>query len=169
MNKVFSSSEFFPHDIECIFDEATVIVGDKKFTVTVVQDYPTIVDLHDENETHRCIVSLNGKGQPIVSYRGYVYPVLLSNPKEQQYQSILRSVADTSSRPARILAPMPGLIKNVALHVGDAVKKGTVILTLEAMKMENAIKAPAAGTITSLNVHPGQAVEKGVLLCEIKP
>ena len=81
----------------------------------------------------------------------------------------MKSVADTSSRPARIIAPMPGLIKNVALSVGDTVKKGTVILTLEAMKMENAIKAPSAGTITSLNVQAGQAVEKGVLLCEIKP
>jgi biotin carboxyl carrier protein len=169
MRTVYSSSELFPQDLECVFDESCVRIGETTFSVSILQDYPTVVELHDGTQTHRCIVSRNAKGQPIVSYRGYVYPVQLSTPKEQQYQTILKSVADTSSRPARILAPMPGLIKNVALSVGDTVKKGTVILTLEAMKMENAIKAPSAGTIRSLNVKAGQPVEKGVLLCEIKP
>lgn len=169
MKTVYSSSELFPQDIECHFNDSFVRIGEITFTATVLQDYPIVIELSDGVQNHRCIVSHDAKGQPIVSYRGYVYPVQLSTPKEQQYQTILKSVADTSSRPARIVAPMPGLIKNVALSVGDTVKKGTVILTLEAMKMENAIKAPSAGTITSLNVQPGQAVEKGVLLCEIKP
>lgn len=169
MNTVYSSSESFPQEIECHFNDSLVHIGDSTFTATILQDYPTVVELSDGTQKHRCIVTRNAKGQPIVSYRGYVYPMQLSNPKEQQYQTILKSVADTTSRPARIVAPMPGLIKNVALSVGDTVKKGTVVLTLEAMKMENAIKSPAAGIIAALHVQPGQAVEKGVVLCEIKP
>ena len=63
----------------------------------------------------------------------------------------------------QILSPMPGNILNVNVKVGDAVKKGQVLLILEAMKMENEIMAPKDGTITSVTVQNGSTVESGAL------
>ena len=61
-------------------------------------------------------------------------------------------------------APMPGKILGVKANAGDAVKKGQVIVVLEAMKMENDIVAPQDGTVASINVTAGQSVESGAVL-----
>ena len=61
----------------------------------------------------------------------------------------------------KITSPMPGKILDVKAKVGDAVKKGQVILILEAMKMENDIVAPEDGTVASINAAVGSAVEAG--------
>ena len=63
---------------------------------------------------------------------------------------------------------MPGTILDVKVKVGDAVKKGQVLMILEAMKMENEIMAGCDGTVTSINVQNGQSVENGTPLCTIK-
>ena len=58
-------------------------------------------------------------------------------------------------------APMPGNIISVNVKPGQAVKKGDVLLILEAMKMENEIMAPVDGTVGSVAVNPGQTVQSG--------
>ena len=67
----------------------------------------------------------------------------------------------------KITAPMPGTILAVNVANGSAVKKGDVLMILEAMKMENEIMAPCDGTVTSVSVTKGAAVESGTLLCTI--
>ncbi|MEE0969772.1 MAG: biotin/lipoyl-containing protein [Clostridia bacterium] len=57
-----------------------------------------------------------------------------------------------------IKAPMQGNIMKVNVKPGDAVKKGDVLLVLEAMKMENDIKAPNDGTIATVDVKSGDTV-----------
>ena len=64
-----------------------------------------------------------------------------------------------------ITAPMPGTILKVNVTAGAAVKKGDVLMILEAMKMENEIMAPADGTVASVSVAQGAAVEAGAVLC----
>lgn len=63
-----------------------------------------------------------------------------------------------------VAAPMPGKILAVKASVGQAVKKGDVIMVLEAMKMENDIVAPQDGTIASVNAAVGDSVESGATL-----
>lgn len=63
-----------------------------------------------------------------------------------------------------VSAPMPGKILAVKASVGQSVKKGEVILLLEAMKMENEVVAPQDGTIASINVNSGDMVEAGNVL-----
>ena len=78
--------------------------------------------------------------------------------------------APVSSAPAggeKVCAPMPGNILAVNVSNGSAVKKGDVLMILEAMKMENEIMAPCDGTVTSVSVTKGAAVESGALLCTI--
>ena len=67
----------------------------------------------------------------------------------------------------QVTAPMPGKVVAVKASVGQAVKKGEVVLVLEAMKMENDIVAPEDGTIASINVANGYAVESGAVLATL--
>ena len=67
----------------------------------------------------------------------------------------------------KINAPMPGKILGIKANAGQAVKKGDVILVLEAMKMENEIVAPQDGTVASINVNVGDMVEAGALLATL--
>lgn len=63
-------------------------------------------------------------------------------------------------------SPMPGNILSVNVKVGDTIKKGDVLMILEAMKMENEIMSPCDGTVKSV-VASGISVETGTVLCEI--
>ena len=63
-----------------------------------------------------------------------------------------------------VKAPMPGNIMKVNCKVGASVKKGDVLIVLEAMKMENDICAPADGVIASVEVTQGATVETDALL-----
>lgn len=66
-----------------------------------------------------------------------------------------------------VSAPMPGKILGIKANAGQAVKKGEVILILEAMKMENEIVAPEGGTVAGINVSVGEMVEAGDVLATL--
>ena len=65
-----------------------------------------------------------------------------------------------------IKAPMPGLILDLKVAPGDVVKKGDVVLILEAMKMENSIKSPGDGVVKEVKVSLKQSVEKNQVLIQ---
>ncbi|WP_406683995.1 acetyl-CoA carboxylase biotin carboxyl carrier protein subunit [Seonamhaeicola sp. MEBiC1930] len=67
-----------------------------------------------------------------------------------------------------IKAPMPGLILEVNVEVGQKVKEDDALLILEAMKMENVITSPRDGIIKSISAVMGDAVEKNHLLIEFE-
>jgi biotin carboxyl carrier protein len=69
-----------------------------------------------------------------------------------------------ASKVNEIKAPMPGLVLDVRVSEGEAVKKGDAIIVLEAMKMENIIKSPTDGIIKKISVKKGVAVEKNQVL-----
>ena len=66
-----------------------------------------------------------------------------------------------------LLAPMPAAVTDVAVEAGQAVRKGDVIVVLEAMKMQHTITAPADGVVAELDVSVGQQVESGAVLAVI--
>ncbi len=67
-----------------------------------------------------------------------------------------------------VKAPMPGMVLNVAVAVGQNVQQGDGLLILEAMKMENVIKAQGEGVVKRIHVEMGTAVDKGQLLVEME-
>lgn len=71
-----------------------------------------------------------------------------------------------SSNLKEIKAPMPGLILDLKVAPGDLVKKGDVVLILEAMKMENSIKSPGDGIVKAVKVLLKQSVEKNQVLIQ---
>ena len=99
----------------------------------------------------------------LVSINGNKYQL---NVKDK-FDELLHSLgldAMASKKVNEIKAPMPGLVLEVRVAEGDAVKKGDPILVLEAMKMENIIKSPTDGTVKKINVKKGVAVEKNQVL-----
>ena len=66
-----------------------------------------------------------------------------------------------------ISAPMPGTILKVNVEKGASVKKGDVLVVLEAMKMENDIQAPVDGTIIAVQTSKGASVDTGAPLVTI--
>lgn len=86
---------------------------------------------------------------------------------KDKYDELLKSLGMdnmTITKVANLKAPMPGLVINIAVEVGQTVQKGDTLLILEAMKMENVIKSPTDGVIKSIAVNKGNAVEKNQVL-----
>jgi propionyl-CoA carboxylase alpha chain len=67
-----------------------------------------------------------------------------------------------------LLAPMPGTVVRVDVAAGDAVGAGTAIVTIEAMKMEHAVRSPGRGTVTAVSVAVGAQVDSGTVLAVVE-
>ena len=112
-----------------------------------------------------------------VTVNGNVYEITLEVIDKADIKTPAAPVAAPAAAPApaapaaagatTITAPMPGTILKVNVANGQAVKKGDVLMVLEAMKMENEIMAPADGTVSSVNVNAGASVEAGTTLCTL--
>lgn len=76
--------------------------------------------------------------------------------------------AAPSTGKSGVKSPLPGVILDIKVNVGDTVKKGQVIIILEAMKMENNINADKDGKITAINVNKGDSVLEGTDLVIIE-
>jgi len=76
--------------------------------------------------------------------------------------------AATSTGKSGVKSPLPGVILDIKVNVGDTVKKGQTIIILEAMKMENNINADKDGKITAINVSKGESVLEGTDLVIIE-
>lgn len=74
----------------------------------------------------------------------------------------------TTKKINELKAPMPGLILDINVKVGQEVKEDDVLLILEAMKMENVLTSPRDGVIKSISVNKGDAVDKNQLLIEFE-
>ena len=67
-----------------------------------------------------------------------------------------------------VKSPLPGVILDIKVNVGDEVKKGQTLIILEAMKMENSINADKDGKIAAINVSKGESVLEGTDLIIIE-
>jgi biotin carboxyl carrier protein len=78
------------------------------------------------------------------------------------------SSASGGGQSGEVRAPISGVVLNIAVQPGQKVKAGSLVLVLEAMKMENEIFAPLDGTVESVLVKPQQEVRQGDVLVQIK-
>lgn len=98
-----------------------------------------------------------------VKINGHEYEIALKD----EYDALLASMGMQFSKKSGLdvlKAPMPGLVLDVRVKVGDTVKKGDNLLVLEAMKMENIIKSADDVIIKSIEIGQGSIVEKNQVL-----
>ncbi|EZH72212.1 acetyl-COA carboxylase [Aquimarina atlantica] len=93
------------------------------------------------------------------------YQVNIANELDSRIAAMGFSIG-SSKQVNAIKAPMPGLLLDVQVEIGQEVKEDDPLLILEAMKMENIILSPRDGVIKSISATTGDAVDKGQLLIE---
>ncbi len=123
----------------------------------------------DDNIAH---VEVNGthyqvemEKAPKVIVKPVARPVSTSAPAAPSAPVVRPAVSGGKSG---IKSPLPGVILDVKVNVGDTVKKGQVIIILEAMKMENNINADKDGKVTAIHVRKGDPVLEGTDLVIIE-
>lgn len=133
-------------------------------TADLVRTGPSAFSLVRNGRSHRVLVLKEDRENGTVRLRigAHTYTVQLQDDRTRLMQTLGLDKAATKVKEMK--APMPGMVLNILVKPGDAVKKNDPILVLEAMKMENMLKAPGDATIASIHAEKGKAVEKGQLL-----
>ena len=94
-----------------------------------------------------------------VLIEGRPYTVRLEDERERALASLAGGAHESGD--ASVKAPMPGLVVNIPVALGDAVERGQTVAVLEAMKMENDLSSPRSGVVKEIKVSQGQAVNQG--------
>ncbi len=102
-----------------------------------------------------------------VKVNGNKYSVTVKNEMDELLHRLGMDATD-QRRASDVKAPMPGLVLDVKVTIGQKISKGDAILVLEAMKMENVLKAFKAGTVKKINVSKGDKVEKDQVMMIIE-
>ena len=126
----------------------------------------------EEIEAGKTKVTVNGKVYEVETEAPKAAPVaakpaVAPAPKPAAAPAAPKAEAKPAAAPAaglQVKSPLPGSVIKVLVSEGQAVKKGDTLLTLESMKMENAIMAEADGTVKQIAVAPGQNVMQDDLL-----
>lgn len=127
----------------------------------------------------KALVEEKGEGQLTITVNGKAYSVEVPEQAHAAAPHVVRPAAAAGgaapvARPAassvseNIVAPLPGTITSVAVKEGQKVKRGDVVVVMEAMKMANDIVANQDGVVTRVVAQPGQSVNQGEVLVEIK-
>lgn len=99
--------------------------------------------------------------------RGADLKVHVRTPRQAELARLMpEKVAPDTSK--LLLCPMPGLIVNVAVQVGDEVQEGQALCTVEAMKMENILKAEKKGTVSKINAAAGDSLAVDAVIMEFE-
>ena len=101
-----------------------------------------------------------------VHFRGQTYFVTVQSERERRSETVISEKVSKAGI-EEVKAPMPGLVVEVEVKEGDAVSKGSGLVIVEAMKMENELKSPGDGVIKEVRVRKGDTVEKEQVLVVI--
>ena len=105
------------------------------------------------------------KKKPVSTIQRHVSSSSSSQPVEAAKPTVTRSAVAAGS--IVVNSPLPGVVLEIKVKVGDAVKKGDTIMVLEAMKMENHTQASSDGTVSKISVEKGASVLEGAELIVI--
>jgi 3-methylcrotonyl-CoA carboxylase alpha subunit len=133
----------------------------RKVTFRAVHRDGAIVAVEVDGRLHPVRVARDGN-RAFVASAGRVFEV-----RRETLRPAARSGRGAGDHGTGLTAPMPGRIRKTLVNAGDSVRLGQVVLVLEAMKMEHAIRAPRDGMVTRLDHAEGDLVEAGTVLAEI--
>ena len=149
--------------------------GEEKFTVAYHSNRDGSFVLNGTDSTH---VHRHSPKEIDVEINGIRSTHLVTRSDNEIFIQMERGTAHLSIIPHFIppgtnevadglISPMPGVVLDIRVQVGDTVETGQTLLVLEAMKMEHHINASADGTITEILVTVGQQIEQGVVMMVI--
>jgi biotin carboxyl carrier protein len=164
--------------LKAIINDQTFEVSDEKEEI-LVNNQPFTWDFRDISDTHFHIIKDNKSYNAELVEANYAEKIFRLKVNDKIHTVNLKNRTDlilekmglsnsASAKLNNLKAPMPGLIYEMKVKVGDEVKKGDVLLILVAMKMENAIKAVGDGIVKSIKTNTGDSVEKGQLIMEFE-
>ena len=141
--------------------EYKLMVNGKEFAVNIIDIKDNVAHLTVNGAEYNVeIGGLNTAPKKVVN-RGVQVPTL-------QSQAPVKKPAATGGSANPLKTPLPGVVLDIFVKEGDAVKAGQRVLLLEAMKMENNIEADRDGVIEKVNVRKGDSVLEGDVLLTIK-
>ncbi len=121
-----------------------------------------------EGERYPVYMTKSSQGVIHVRFSGRDFAIKRLDMAEPDY-ICLESISMNQSSSGDIISPMPGKVLSVIVGAGDEVKKGDLLMVIEAMKMENNIQAPYAGTVDKLMVNAGEKVDNSTHLVHLIP
>jgi len=161
-------------------------VDNRELTVIVNRVAKNACDLKILDEIFNCSIDSWQNGRLACTINGRDYVVYISEDKNNQgfvsvegfLYSIKRAdlLTETDSASSlditghdggHITSPMPGKVTKINVNPGEVVKKGKVLLIIEAMKMENMITAPVDGIVKNVNVKLKQMIETSTALVDM--
>jgi|WetSurMetagenome_2_1015567.scaffolds.fasta_scaffold972705_1 glutaconyl-CoA/methylmalonyl-CoA decarboxylase subunit gamma len=121
-------------------------------------------------------VEVNGKQYKVEMEEAPVEKPVIEPVKAESVEAVDESAVDeqqvqtvaSSGKGKGIKTPLPGVIVDVKVRVGDSIKKGQTVVVLEAMKMENNINATCDGKVVAVNVKKGDSVSESTDLVIIE-
>jgi len=116
-----------------------------------------ILQLVIDGHTLEFYISNDKKGQGYVSFDGHLFKVKRHDMLVEE--EVFGSLDSGGKDQGVIVSPMPGKVIKINVKNGQKVKKGDVLLVVEAMKMENNIIAPKDGEIETVKVNAGEMVD----------
>jgi biotin carboxyl carrier protein len=145
------------------------IVDGVKYSVSIQAVAGTPVRIVGVNDAvHRVVLRERvARGRYRMWLDGHRYDAEALDSRARAIRDMQASVAKPAG-PAPLRAPMPGLIVQLRVQVGDTVAAGAGLVVMEAMKMENELRTVSAGKVRAVHVTVGAAVEKGALLVELE-
>ncbi len=141
--------------------------GDEVLADLVELDGSEVHSLLLGQSSHRILVARNGTGDWALHMSGRHLRARVVDERTRAIRE-LTPVKEGSGNAKALRAPMPGLVVEVAVQVGEEVVAGQGLVIVEAMKMENELKSEGKGRISKIFVEPGQIVEKGEVLVEFE-
>lgn len=158
--KIFTDIDDRTYSFDLIQDNGNLVLKDGKAAL----DYQ-LVSLGKNSYS----LLLNGKSYHVQILRengtyhvhldGDYFPFRVEDERMRKLRELV-SASSAASGERILTAPIPGLVTNIRVAVGDQIQKGQSVIVLEAMKMENELKAEADGTIKSILIEEGNAVDK---------
>ncbi len=145
------------------------VTSDDLSKLDIIQTSESAYHILQNNTSYQAEISnanFNKKSYD-VNINNTIYNVTISNDLDILIKDMGFSVG-SSKHIKSVKAPMPGLILDINVKIGQEVKEDDALLILEAMKMENIITSPRDGIIKSIAVNKTDAIEKGQLLVEFE-
>lgn len=133
--------------------EYKYVINGKEAKVTIGDIEGNIVNVEVNGETHK--VELEKKEEAPKP------KVVVKKPAAKSTTDSEKTVTNTSKGNASVKSPLPGVVTEVTVNIGDTVKKGDTVIILEAMKMANSIGADKDGKVTGIFVNAGDSVMAG--------